>query len=155
MTTATTGIGLKRLQHLVLWVSNVERSVRFYCDVLGFEVKRQSPHAAFLIIPGTADDHHLGLFQQTEVTPPDERAARMYHSAWEVGELGDLARARRRLIEVGSLVGQSDHGTSLSLYAKDPDGLEFEVFWTVPGGTPIGTRALNLEAELAKRGVRV
>ena len=155
MTTATAGIGLKRLQHLVLWVSNVDRSVRFYCDVLGFEVKRRYPNAAFLIIPGTGEDHHLGLFEQTGVTSPDERAARMYHSAWEVGELGDLARARRRLIEAGSLVGQSDHGTSLSLYAKDPDGLEFEVFWAVPEGTPVGTRALDLEAELAKRGVRV
>ena len=155
MTTATTGIGLKRLQHLVLWVSNVDRSVRFYCDVLGFEVKRRYPTAAFLIIPGTGEDHHLGLFEQTGVTRPDERAARMYHSAWEVGELGDLARARQRLIEAGSLVGQSDHGTSLSLYAKDPDGLEFEVFWAVPDGTPVGTRALDLEAELAKRGVRV
>ena len=155
MTTATTGIGLKRLQHLVLWVSNVDRSVRFYCDVLGFEVKRRYPNAAFLIIPGTGEDHHLGLFEQTGVAAPDERAARMYHSAWEVGELGDLARARRRLIEAGSLVGQSDHGTSLSLYAKDPDGLEFEVFWAVPDGTPVGTRALDLEAELAKRGVRV
>jgi hypothetical protein len=40
-------------------------------------------------------------------------------------------------------------------YAKDPDGLEFEVFWTVPGGTPVGTRALNLDAELAKRGLPV
>jgi len=155
MTTATTGLGLKRLQHLVLWVSNVPRSVQFYCDVLGFEVKRQSPSAAFLIIPGTADDHHLGLFQQPGIAPPDEGAARMYHSAWEVAELTDLARARQRLIEAGSLVGQSDHGTSLSLYAKDPDGLEFELFWTVPGGTPIGTRALNLETELAKRGMRV
>ena len=62
MTTATTGIGLKRLQHLVLWVSNVERSVRFYRDILGFEVKTQSPRAAFLRIPGSPDDHHLGLF---------------------------------------------------------------------------------------------
>jgi catechol-2,3-dioxygenase len=151
VSTVTAGLGLKRLQHLVLWVSNVQRSVRFYCDVLGFEVKRQSPHAAFLIIPGTADDHHLGLFQQPGVAPPHEGVARMYHSAWEVAELADLARARQRLIEVGSLVGQSDHGTSLSLYAKDPDGLEFELFWTVPGGTPVGTRSLNLEAELAKR----
>ena len=153
MTTATTGLGLKRLQHLVLWVSNVERSVRFYCDVLGFDVQRRYPNAAFLIIPGTTDDHHLGLFEQPGIQPPAEHVARMYHSAWEVAELTDLARARQRLIEAGSLVGQSDHGTSLSLYAKDPDGLEFELFWTVPGGTPIGTRALNLEAELAKRGV--
>jgi catechol-2,3-dioxygenase len=144
------GLGLTRLQHLVLWVADVERSVRFYCDVVGFEVQRRYPTAAFLKIPGTADDHHLGLFEQTGVRPPDERVARMYHAAWEVGELTDLARAKQRLIEARSLVGSSDHGTSLSLYAKDPDGLEFEIFWTVPGGTSVGTRALNLEAEVAR-----
>ncbi len=153
MTTTTTGIGLRRLQHLVLWVADVERSVRFYRDVLGFEVTKRYPSAAFLKIPGTADDHHLGLFEQTGVGRPDERAARMYHAAWEVGELTDLARARRRLVETGALVGSSDHGVSLSLYAKDPDGLEFEIFWTVPGGTPVGTRPLHLEAELARRGL--
>ena len=153
MTTATRGIGIKRLQHLVLWVSNVERSVRFYRDVLGFEVKSERPRAAFLRIPGSGDDHNLGLFEQTGVPGPDEGVARMYHAAWEVGELSDLVRARARLIEVGSLVGESDHGVSLSLYAKDPDGLEFEIFWTVPGGTPVGTRRLDLDAELARRGL--
>jgi catechol-2,3-dioxygenase len=153
MTAAVTGLGLRRLQHLVLWVSDVERSVRFYRDVLGFEVQRRSPNAAFLTIPGSGDDHNLGLFAQPGLRGPDERVARMYHSAWEVGDITDLARARRRLIEVGALVGSSDHGVSLSLYAKDPDGLEFELFWTVPGGTPVGTRPLDLDAELARRGV--
>ncbi len=147
------GIGLKRLQHLVLWVSDVERSARFYCDLLGFEVKHRYPGAVFLKIPGTPDDHHLGLFGQAGVRPPDERVARMYHAAWEVGELTDLVRARRRLLEAGALVGASDHGASLSLYAKDPDGLELEIFWTVPDGTPAGTRPLHLEAELARRGI--
>jgi len=154
VTAVATGLGLKRLQHLVLWVSSVERSARFYCDVLGFEAKSLGPRAAFLKIPGSPDDHHLGLFEQPGIGAPDERAARMYHAAWEVGELTDLARARRRLIEVGSLVGQSDHGVSLSLYAKDPDGLEFELFWTVPGGKSVGTRPLDLDAELARRGLR-
>ena len=153
MTTATTGIGLKRLQHLVLWVSDVERSVRFYRDVLGFEVKRRYPNGAFLKIPGTPDDHHLGLFEQTGVPRPDERVARMYHSAWEVGDITDLARARQRLIEAGALVGSSNHGVSLSLYAKDPDGLEFEIFWTVPDGRSAPTRELDLEGELARRGI--
>lgn len=147
------GIGLRRLQHLVLWVSDVERSVRFYCDLLGFEVTKQHPNAAFLKIPGTLDDHHLGLFEQA-TGRPDERGPRMYHAAWEVGEITDLVRARRRLVEAGSLVGQSDHGVSLSLYAKDPDGLEFEVFWTVPGGLPVGTRALDLDAEVARWATR-
>ena len=149
------GIGLRRLQHLVLWVSNVERSVRFYCDLLGFEVKRRYPNAAFLKIPGSPDDHHLGLFEQAGAAEPDEGVARMYHAAWEVAELTDLVRARGRLLEAGALVGQSDHGTSLSLYAKDPDGLEFEVFWTVLDGSPVGTRPLDLERELAKRGLAV
>lgn len=147
------GIGLKRLQHLVLWVSDVERSVHFYCEVLGFEVKTRYPNAAFLRIAGSDEDHHLGLFEQRGAMPPHEGAARMYHSAWEVGELTDLVRAQRRLIEVGSLVGQSDHGVSLSLYAKDPDGLEFEVFWTVPDGEPVRTRPLDLAAELRRRGL--
>jgi catechol-2,3-dioxygenase len=153
MSTTTTGIGLQRLQHLVLWVADVERSVRFYCDVLGFEVKMRYPQVVFLKIPGSPDDHHLGLFEQTGVKPPDERVARMYHSAWEVGDITDLVRARQRLSEGGALVGTSDHGVSLSLYAQDPDGLEFEIFWTVPGGTSVGTRPLDLEGELARRGI--
>jgi catechol-2,3-dioxygenase len=153
MSVTKTGTGLKRLQHLVLWVGSVERSVRFYCDVVGFEVQRRYPNAAFLKIPGTSDDHHLGLFEQPGVPQPDERVARMYHAAWEVDELTDLARARQRLIDAGSLVGESSHGVSLSLYAKDPDGLEFEIFWTVPGGVSARTTALDLEGELARRGL--
>ncbi len=155
MSTVASGIGLKRLQHLVLWVSNVERSVRFYTEVLGFEVKTRYPNAAFLKIPGTPDDHHLGLFEQPGVAEPDERVARMYHAAWEVSEITDLVRARQRLVDANALVGQSDHGVSLSLYAKDPDGLEFEIFWTVLDGQPVRTRALDLEAEVARWGKTV
>ena len=155
------GIGLKRLQHLVLWVSDVDRSVRFYCDVLGFEVKARYPNAAFLRIAGSTEDHHLGLFEQPGVTGPDEGAVRMYHSAWEVGELADLVRARRRLIEARSLVGSSDHGVSLSLYAKDPDGLEFEVMWLAPSSSwgdeehQAIVRPLDLAGDMARYGADV
>ncbi|HZF04675.1 MAG TPA: VOC family protein [Patescibacteria group bacterium] len=149
------GLGIRRLQHLVLWVADVGRSERFYRDVLGFEVAHRYPKAAFMRIPGSGDDHNLGLFEQPGLREPDELAARMYHAAWEVGALSDLARARRALIDAGALVGQSDHGVSFSLYAKDPDGLEFELFWTVSDGKPVGTRPLDLEAELARRGVTV
>jgi catechol 2,3-dioxygenase-like lactoylglutathione lyase family enzyme len=76
-TTASTGIGLKRLQHLILWVSDLEGSVRFYRDVLGFEVKSPFPHGAFLRIPGSADDHHLGCFEQPGGGAP--RRARRAH----------------------------------------------------------------------------
>lgn len=157
MATTDTGIGIKRLQHLVLWVSNVERSVQFYRDVLGFEVKGTmgGGKAAFLRIPDGGNDHDLGLFEQPGVGRPDERVARMYHAAWELGEITDLVRARERLAAAGALVGASNHGTSLSLYARDPDGLEFEVFWAVPDATETYTRALDLEGELAKRGIAV
>src|SRR3989441_13240700 len=136
MSTTTTGIGLKRLQHLVLWVSDVERSLRFYGDVLGFEVKTRYPNAVFLRIPGSPDDHHLGLFEQTGVKRPDERVARMYHSAWEVGEITDLVRARQRLIEAGALGGASDHGGRPSPFAKGPGGAGVEVFFAGPRRAP-------------------
>jgi catechol-2,3-dioxygenase len=153
MTTTRNVLGIKRPQHLVLWVSNLERSLDFYANVLGFEVKSHRGGAAFLRLPGSEDDHHLGLFEQPGIGRPDERVARMYHSAWELAEITDLVHARKRLAEAGSLVGSSNHGVSLSLYAKDPDGLEFELFWTVPGGAGAPTGPLNLEAELAKRGI--
>src|SRR6266568_7986831 len=155
MTTTITGIGIRRLQHLVLYVSDVERSKRFYQDLLGFEVAHERPGSAvFLRIPGGGNDHDLGLFAQPGVTPPIPTAARMYHSAWEVGELSDLARAAMRMSRAGALVGASNHGGSLSLYCQDPDGLEFEIFWTVPGGPPANTtRELDLPGELAKRGI--
>src|SRR5688500_20317410 len=101
------GIGLTRLQHLVLWIADVEKSVRFYRDVLGFEVTARYPNAAFLKIPGTADDHHLGLFEQPSAAPPDERAVRMYHSAWEVGAITDLVRARERRGAAGAQIGRA------------------------------------------------
>jgi catechol-2,3-dioxygenase len=155
MTTTTRGIGIRRLQHLVLWVSDVNRSKEFYQSVLGFEVAHERPGSAvFLRIPGAGNDHDLGLFAQPGVTQPNPAAARMYHSAWEVGELQDLARAAMRLSKARALVGASNHGGSLSLYAQDPDGLEFEVFWAVPdGGAAATTRELDLAGELARRGI--
>ena len=154
MTQTTKGIGIKRLQHIVLYVSNVERSVRFYCDVLGFEVSRQRPGAAFLHLPHNDVDHDLGLFEQPGARQPDERTARLYHAAWEVGDITDLRVAQQKLAEAGALVGASNHGTSLSLYAIDPDGLEFEVFWMIPGGKSGQRSALDLEGEIARRGAR-
>ena len=56
----------------------------------------------------------------------------LYHLAWEVDTLGELERLAGVLRERGSLVGASDHGTTKSLYAKDPDGLEFEIVWLIP-----------------------
>ena len=79
----------------------------------------------------------------------------MYHAAWEVATIEDLAKAREAMLRSGNLAGESDHGNSLSLYAQDPDGNEFEVFWMVPraewASRGFGTRRLNLAGELAAR----
>jgi catechol-2,3-dioxygenase len=81
----------------------------------------------------------------------------LYHLAWEVDTLGDLAAIEATLRERGALVGASDHGTTKSLYAKDPDGLEFEIVWLIPAdlltdSDQMGTRPLDLSAELARFG---
>ena len=76
--------------------------------------------------------------------------------AWEVRSLDELADLRARLAEAGALVGESDHGASKSLYAHDPDGLEFEVMWLVPAELwgdeehQAIVRRLDLEAEQAR-----
>jgi catechol-2,3-dioxygenase len=131
-------VPITRLNHAVLYVRDLERSVGFYCDVLGFRVVPMTPEgfpAAFLQAPGSTNDHDLGLFQ-VGAAVGDSQAGRatvgLYHLAWEVDTLAELDRLRRTLQEHMALVGASDHGSTKSLYGKDPDGLEFEIAWIVP-----------------------
>jgi len=105
-------LGIRRLNHAVLYVSDVNRSVEFYRDVLGFRIKHRGPAMAFLRAAGPA----IGL----------------YHLAWSVNTLAELAEFEQKLTAVGALVGSSDHVVSKSLYGKDPDNIEFEVSWFVP-----------------------
>ena len=156
-------MAVRRLNHAVLYVSDLARVVDFYRYALGFEVRMEIPgQAAFLRAPGSANDHDLGLFEVGEADQPRGPHVGLYHLAWEVGTLADLAEIRARLDERGALVGASDHRVSKSLYAKDPSGIEFEVMWRVPaenwaeemrGGEMIAP--LDLEAELARWGDRV
>jgi catechol-2,3-dioxygenase len=126
-------MSVRRLNHAVLYVSDLSRAVEFYRETLGFEVRTEIPgRAAFLRAPDSANDHDLGLFAVGPASPAPERRVGLYHLAWEVGTLSDLADIRSRLSAAGALVGASDHRVSKSLYAKDPDGIEFEVMWRVP-----------------------
>jgi catechol-2,3-dioxygenase len=137
-------MAVRRLNHAVLYVHGLERTVEFYRSTLGFEVRTQIPgRAAFLRAPDSANDHDLGLFEIGTGQAPDrpDRPG-LYHLAWEVGTLADLVDTRARLVAAGALVGESDHRISKSLYAKDPSGIEFEVLWRVP--------AEDWEAELAQ-----
>ena len=124
-----------RLNHAVLFVRDVERSVAFYGEALGFRPVHQLPGAAFLQADGSQNDHDLGLFEVGSQAGPSgagRTTVGLYHLAWEVDTLDELERIAGRLTELGSLAGASDHGTTKALYAKDPDGLELEVSWLVP-----------------------
>ncbi|MGW5155363.1 VOC family protein [Nonomuraea wenchangensis] len=126
---------VQRLNHAVLYVRDVERSVAFYREALGFEVVMGMRGAAFLQAPGSTNDHDLGLFQLGADAAPSgagRTSVGLYHLAWEVDTLDELERIAARLSELDALVGASDHGSTKALYAKDPDGLEFEVSWLVP-----------------------
>jgi catechol-2,3-dioxygenase len=154
---------IHRLNHAVLYVRNVERSKQFYGSVLGFEVVNEFPGAAFLRAAGSTNDHDLGLFQIGDAATASDAGRRtvgMYHLAWEVDTLGDLATLADALRAAGSLVGASNHGTTKSLYAKDPDGLEFEVVWLIPAdlltdadrSAATSITALDLNRELERFG---
>jgi catechol-2,3-dioxygenase len=130
---------IHRLNHAVLYVRDLEHSVAFYTDVLGFRRVGMTSEgfrgAAFIQAPGSTNDHDLGLFEIGAGAGPSaagRETVGLYHLAWEVDTLAELERLAARLGEAGALVGASDHGTTKSLYAKDPDGLEFEVAWVVP-----------------------
>ena len=130
-------MGVTRLNHAVLYVRNVAASVAFYREALGFapiEGMAEIPGAAFLVAPDSTNDHDLGLFE-VGAGAGDSAAGRstvgLYHLAWEVDTLADLKEIAGRLTAMGALHGASDHATTKALYAKDPDGIEFEVSWLV------------------------
>jgi len=126
-------MGIRRLNHAVLYVRDVDRSVDFYTDMLGFRVVHRRPTTAFLRAAESDNDHDLGLFQvRGTATRGSGTSVGLYHLAWSVSTLPELATFAEKLTSVGALVGSSDHAVSKSLYGKDPDGLEFEISWFVP-----------------------
>jgi catechol-2,3-dioxygenase len=150
---------IQRLNHAVLYVRDVDASVAFYTEALGFRVKAALPGAAFLQAEGSTNDHDLGLFAAgagATASTAGRGTVGLYHLAWEVDTLGELRRVAEVLSGRGALVGASDHGSTKALYARDPDGLEFEVSWLVPADLldeePMRTAPLDLEAEIGRYG---
>ena len=125
-----------RLNHAVLYVRDVAATKDFYEGVLGFRTIIDLPgQGAFFQAPGSTNDHDLGVFQIGSGAGPSgagRSTVGLYHLAWEVDTLAELERIRELLAERGALVGASDHVTTKSLYAKDPDGIELEVCWILP-----------------------
>jgi len=128
-------IPVARLNHAVLFVRDAERAAEFYTRIFGFEIvgREMGGQAIFLRSPLEGNHHDLGLFS---VGPQAQNAPRgsvgLYHLAWEVPTIEDLAAASQALEEAGALGGASDHVVSKSLYGHDPDGNEFEIMWSVP-----------------------
>jgi catechol-2,3-dioxygenase len=143
-----------RLNHAVLYVRDVEKSVAFYTQQLGFEITASMQGAAFLRANASLNDHDLGLFQVGPRPGPTHGTPGLYHLAWQVDTIEELVELRAKLLAVESLVGESDHGVSKSLYAKDPDGIEFEVMWAVPrsewAATTVKVAPLDLAATQAR-----
>ncbi|MGH9291414.1 MAG: VOC family protein [Acidimicrobiales bacterium] len=158
---------ITRLNHAVLYVRDVERSASFYSEVLGFRPINMTPEgfngAAFLQAPGSTNDHDIGLFEiggAAGASTAGRQQVGLYHLAWEVDTLAELRRLATSLANEGALVGASDHGTTKSLYGRDPDGLEFEIAWIVPADrlddAALDARRrigpLDLDAEIGRYG---
>ncbi len=130
-------MGIRGMNHAVLYVRDARRTEAFYRDVLGFRPVIEDAGGAFVFMraPESANHHDIAFFTIGSGAAPSQAGSQtvgLYHIAWEVGSLDELATMRARLEAAGALVGASDHGPNKSLYAKDPDGLEFEVMWLVP-----------------------
>lgn len=160
-------MGITRLNHAVLYVSDVEASQRFYSDVLGFKAKAgASSRAVFAQAADSDNDHDLALFSKNlgqqrsgpfsprgETPGAHEPRAGLYHLAWEVDSLEELERIRDELARLGVLGMEEDHGVHKSVYGHDPDGLLFEIAWFPPAGLLTEddyqrpTRKLDIAAE--------
>ena len=152
---------VRRLNHAVLFVADVDRAAAFYEDVFGFvTVAREMGGRAIFLRSPTGDNHHdLGLFAAPGAPhPPTGTITGLYHLAWQVDRVQDLAELRDKLIAAGAYTGESDHGATLSIYGKDPDGNEFEVLWMLPRAEWRDfenrgvVRPLDLPAALARYG---
>jgi len=148
-----------RIGHVHLKVADLQRSLDFYCGVLGFELmQRLGAQAAFVSAGGY--HHHIGLntWESAGGSPPAPGTTGLYHFAILYPTRQVLADALRRLLEASvPLDGASDHGVSHALYLRDPDGNGLELYWDLPreewprspeGGVAMFTRALDLEALL-------
>lgn len=149
-----------RIGHVHLKVADLERALRFYRDILGFELmQRMGSSAAFLSAGGY--HHHIGLntWESQGGSPPPPGTTGLYHIAILYPERRLLADALRRLVAVGiDLDGAADHGVSEALYLRDPDDNGVELYWDRPESawprTPDGalamyTRPLDLRDLLA------
>ncbi|MGH9137042.1 MAG: VOC family protein [Acidimicrobiales bacterium] len=153
------------LNHAVLYVRDARAHERFYRDVLRFTTVIDDKAGRFVFMRGGGSPNHHDIAFFTigagaAASTAGQTSVGLYHVAWEVPTIEDLAAMKQRLQDAGALVGSSDHGANKSLYAVDPDGLEFEVMYLVPASEwgaeehEAIIRPLDLDRELARFGGR-
>lgn len=123
-----------RIGHVHLKVADMERSLKFYRDILGFEIQQYYGDSAVFISAG-GYHHHIGLntWQSKNAGPAPKNTAGLYHTAILYPTRKDLANIFKRLFEANyPLTGASDHGVSEALYMDDPDGNGIELYWDRP-----------------------
>lgn len=146
-----------RIGHVHLKVANLERSLAFYRDLLGFEVQQWYGSSAVFLSAG-GYHHHIGLntWHSKDAGPAPQRSAGLYHVAILYPTQRDLAIALKRLMDRDyPLTGAADHGVSKAIYLDDPDGNGVELYWDRPkdewpmdakGHLKMTTEALDLDA---------
>jgi catechol 2,3-dioxygenase len=149
-----------RIGHVHLKVSDIERALAFWRDVLGFEVTQRREGAIFMSAGGY--HHHVALntWESAGGTPPPKGTTGLYHVAILYPTRAALGRALQRVLDGGiALTGASDHGVSIALYLDDPDGNGVELYWDRPesewpvgadGRLAMGRSRVDLEALLAE-----
>ena len=156
-------INAVRLNHAVLFVSDLDRALAFYADAFGALVVAREPraNAAFLRMPHSDNHHDLGLFGIGAGAPPRARGTvGLYHLAWQVDTVDELEEARLTLANLDAFTGESSHGATKSVYGVDPDGNEFEVMWMLPRDAwgdfehTATTERLDLAGEVSRWGGR-
>ena len=122
-----------RLNHAVLFVADLDRSIRFYSEALGLQVvdREDRFQAAFLRLPRSGNHHDLGLFEVPDKSPRRPGVG-LYHLAWQLDTIDELVEFRDQLVAAGAYTGESSHGATKSLYGADPDGNQFEIMWMLP-----------------------
>lgn len=146
---------VQRLTHLVIRVRDVQRSKRFYTDIMGLEVTASFPGMVFYAAEETSTTHDLATMEIGSTAPgPEDTRVGLYHMAWQVDSIHSLEEFHRHLKAQGvKIVGYGEHGVGFGIYFLDPDGNEIEVVYEQPkelwpGGKPVLRGAIPFEVNL-------
>ena len=122
-----------RIGHVVLKVRDLDRSLAFYRDLLGFTVVSELSNVMIFLAADGQNHHDLALLRVGQQAPsPVPTAVGLYHVAIQLADFDAVRAAHALLTERGLLRGAIDHGVSRSLYTADPDGNEIELYCDAP-----------------------